>query len=140
MAKAAANTTCCTDAAGLPLAATLTGANAHDSTQLLDLVDEVGPVGGKPGRPRQRPDAVLADRAYDAAWLRAELRQRRIKPVIARRGAAHGSGLGVQRWVVERTHAWLHGFRRLRARWEARDDMHEAFLKLACGLICFRAL
>lgn len=42
--------------------------------------------------------------------------------------------------MVERTHAWLHGFRRLRTRWETRDDLHEAFLKLAWGLICFRAL
>ncbi|MEU6395282.1 transposase, partial [Streptomyces sp. NPDC046939] len=31
-------------------------------------------------------------------------------------------------WVVERTFAWLHGFRRLRVRWERRADIHEAFL------------
>lgn len=31
------------------------------------------------------------------------VRARRIRPVIARRGTAHGSGLGVYRWVVERT-------------------------------------
>jgi hypothetical protein len=28
-------------------------------------------------------------------------------------GSPHGSGLGVFRWVVERTLAWLHRFRRL---------------------------
>jgi hypothetical protein len=41
---------------------------------------------------------------------------------------------------VERSLAWLHQFRRLRIRWEHRADIHEAFLKLACCLICWRQL
>lgn len=44
------------------------------------------------------------------------------------------------RWVVERTFAWLYGFRRLRIRWERRADIHEAFLELACCLITHRQL
>ena len=63
-----------------------------------------------------------------------------VKPVIARRGTEHGSGLGAQRWVVERAFAHLHWFRRLRIRWEIRDDIHEAFLGLGCALICWRRL
>ena len=54
--------------------------------------------------------------------------------------AGHGSGLGVHRWVVEQTVALLHWFRRLRTRWEIRDDIHEAFLSLACAIICWRRL
>ncbi|WP_374114222.1 transposase [Streptomyces sp. NK08204] len=46
--------------------------------------------------------------------------------------------MGSVRWVVERTNAWIHGFRRLRIRWEIRDDIHEAFLKLACCVITYR--
>lgn len=61
-------------------------------------------------------------------------------PFIALRGEKHGSGLGVYRWVVEQTFALLRWFRRLRIRWEFRDDTHEAFLRLACGIICFRRL
>jgi hypothetical protein len=34
--------------------------------------------------------------------------------------------------------AWLHGFRRLRIRWERRDDIHDAFLGLAVCLITHR--
>ncbi|GHC53903.1 hypothetical protein GCM10010507_32750 [Streptomyces cinnamoneus] len=49
-------------------------------------------------------------------------------PAIARRGTRHGTGLGTYRWVIERPFAWLHGFRRLRIRWERRADIHEAFL------------
>lgn len=63
-----------------------------------------------------------------------------VKPVIARRGTEHGSGLGAQRWVVERAFAHLHWFRHLRIRWEIRDDIHEAFLTLGCALICWRRL
>jgi transposase len=63
-----------------------------------------------------------------------------VKPQIARRGTKHGSGLGTRLWVVERAFAHLYWFRRLRIRWEIRDDIHEAFLSLACSLICWRRL
>ena len=39
-------------------------------------------------------------------------------------------------WVVERTLAWLHQFRRLNVRYERRADIHEAFLHLGAVLIC----
>jgi transposase len=121
----------------VPLATTLTGANAHDVTQLIPLVDAIPPVRGKPGRPRRRPEAVQGDRAYDSEPHRAELRARRIEPVLAQRNTEHGSGLGVYRWVVERTISWLHQNRRLRVRYERRDDIHEAFLAIGCILICW---
>jgi transposase len=60
-----------------------------------------------------------------------------VKPLIARRGTEHGSSLGSQRWVVERTFAHLYWFRRLRSRWEIRDHIHEAFLTLGCALLCY---
>jgi hypothetical protein len=63
-----------------------------------------------------------------------------VKPVIARRGEQHDSGLAVYRWVVEQGFALLHWFRRLRIRWEIRDDIHEAFLRFACAIICRRRL
>ncbi|MFN2466961.1 MAG: transposase, partial [Gaiellaceae bacterium] len=49
-------------------------------------------------------------------------------------------GLGRERWVVERTIAWLHQHRRLRVRYERRADIHEAFLYLGASLICFSRL
>nr|WP_237281920.1 IS5 family transposase [Streptomyces griseochromogenes] len=127
-----------TDAQGIPLAVSLTGGNHNDVTQLLPLLDKVPPVAGVVGRPRHRPDALLADRGYDHDKYRRLLWQRGIRPVIARRGEPHGSGLGIFRYVVERTIAWQHGFRRLRIRWERRDNIHEAFLGLATCLITYR--
>jgi transposase len=125
-----------TDANGIPLAVTLTAANAHDVTQLEPLLDAIPPVRGKPGRPRRKPDRVQGDRAYDSEPHRRRLRERRIEPVLAKRNTAHGSGLGKHRWVVERTISWLHQFRRLRIRYERRDDIHKAFLHLGCAILC----
>jgi transposase len=122
------------------LAITLTGANRHDVTQLLPLVDAVPRVRGRRGRPRWRFGKVQGDRGYHSDPHRRALRKRGIEPVLARRGAPHGSGLGVYRWVVERALSWLHQNRRLKIRYERRDDIHEAFLALACALICLNCL
>jgi transposase len=97
-------------------------------------------VRGTVGRPRRRPDRVTGDRAYDYASRRRELRQRGIRPEIARRMTQRGSGLGRYRWVVERTFAWLHQLKRLHIRYDRRADIHEAFLALGCCLICYRRL
>jgi transposase len=129
-----------TDAAGVPLAMSLTGAHRNDVTQLLPLLDKIPPVRGRRGRPRRRPDRLYADRGYDHDSYRRKVRIKGIEPVIGRRGTPHGSGLGVYRWVVEQTLALLHWFRRLRIRWEIRDDIHEALLTLACAIICYRRL
>jgi transposase len=97
-------------------------------------------VRGKVGRPRQRADSVIADRGYDHEKYRREIWARGVKPIIARRGSEHGSGLGTLRWVVERSFAWLHFFRRLRLRWERLPSLHEAFMSLGCAVICWRYL
>lgn len=103
-------------------------------------MDAVPPIGGRPGRPRRRPRVLVADRGYDHDAYRRMLRARGIRPQIARRKTAHGSGLGRVRWPVERTISWLHQFRRLLVRFERRAEMHEAFLRLGCCLICLRKL
>ena len=128
------------DAKGIPLAVLLTGANVHDITQLQALVEAIPPVRGKPGRPRRRPESVQGDRGYSSEGHRRWLRSKGIQPLLAKQGEPHGSGLGKTRWVIERTIAWLHHFRRLRIRWERREDIHLAFLKLGCALITFNFL
>ncbi|WP_425274813.1 transposase [Streptomyces viridosporus] len=44
------------------------------------------------------------------------------------------------KWIVERTFAWLHQFKRLRIRYEIRADLHFGLLQLACSIICLRRL
>lgn len=128
------------DGRGIPLAIQLTGANRNDSQQAIALVDAIPTLQGHRGRPRHRPDCVLGDRGYDAEGIRQGLRERGIVPLLAKRNTEHGSGLGVWRWVVERTFAWLNQFRRLRIRYEKRADIHEALLSLACALLCWNVL
>lgn len=83
-----------TDGNGIPLRVSLTGAHPNDVTQFPSLGDSPPPVRGKRVRPRRKPRAVYADRGYDHDIYRRRLRERRITPRIARRGQAHGSGLG----------------------------------------------
>jgi transposase len=83
----------------------------------------------------------LADRAYDAeAKIRQPLRRDGTRPLIAKRNAPNGSGLGEFRYVVESCFEWLFQWRRLRVRYEKRSDIHTAFLHLACAMICWREL
>ena len=118
----------------------LTGGQRNDVTQLLPLLDAIPPIRGRRGRPRRRPGKVYADRGYDHDTYRRLLGERGITPVIARRGTGHGSGLGRWRWVVERTLAWLHAFRRLRTRYERGAATHQAMISLACSISCLRKL
>ena len=83
---------------------------------------------------------MMGDRAYWSHRYHRELRRRKIKPQIAPPKSPHGSGLGKERWVVERTISWLHQKRKLPIRYERRDDIHEALLQIGCALICFSLL
>jgi transposase len=126
------------DGNGIPLAGDVTAANVPEIKDLLPLLDSVGPVAGKPGRPRQRPEELYGDRAYDSQPHREEVRRRGIKPKLARRNTEHGSHLGKFRWVVERTISWLHGYRKMRFVTEKTEEMKFAFFNLALALICSR--
>jgi transposase len=120
---------------GVPLAARQSAANVPDAALPEPLVDAVPPIRRPRGRPRRRPAKLHADKAYDAAEHRRALRRRHIAPRVARRGVESSERLGRHRWVVERTLAWLHRFRRLRIRDERRDDIHQGFLTLGAALI-----
>jgi transposase len=104
---------------------------------LLPLVDAFPLLRGRPGRPARKPRLIQGDRGYDSQPHRDQLHQRGIASQLAKRRTPHGSGLGRTRWVVERTVAWLHRFRRLAVRYERRPCIHEAFLTLACSLVCW---
>jgi transposase len=129
-----------TDAQGIPLATTVTGANEADVTQLLPLVDSIPDLSGPEGDKPTKPKALYADRGYDSEPHREELRDRGIEPKIAKRRTEHGSGLGIYRWVVERTEAWLHNFRKLRLRTDPDGAIHKALVALGSALICLRFL
>jgi len=129
-----------TDAQGIPLAGTVTAANVNEVTQVFQVLMDMPPVGGKPGPPRQKPDSLQGDTGYDSEPVRQLLRWLGIIPLLPKKNREHGSGLGVYRWFVERTIAWLHAFGRLRRRLDRLTEIQEAFLRLALALICLRFL
>jgi transposase len=128
------------DRHGVPLAVRTVGANVSDQTQIIPLVAGFPAVGGKPGRPKTKPDTVVADRGYDSESTRWILRWLGIEPKIAKRNTGHGSGLGKVRWVVERTVGWLKGLRRLRVRYDRLKIINDAWTTLAVSAICFNIL
>ena len=129
-----------TDRNGLPLAVAVSAANTHDSLVLIPLVQSIPAIRSPRGRRRRRPDKLHADKGYDYPHLRAWLRSRRITPRIARRGVETSERLGRHRWVIERSLAWLTGYRRLTLRYERSAKLFCAFLTLAATLTCYKKL
>jgi transposase len=127
------------DLHGTPLAVALTGGNRNDVTQLLPLVDGIGPIAGKRGRPRRRPNQVIADRGYDHDKYRRELWRRGVKPVIGRRATEHGSGLGGCGGLSS---VRLPGCTTSAGSASAGNarPVCTALLSLGCALICWRRL
>ncbi|MFI5814972.1 transposase [Streptomyces sp. NPDC051643] len=109
----------------------------HDVTQLMALLDAIPRIRGVRGRPGNRPRRLFAERGYDKY-------RRLIRPAASHRrlpAKAHPTAPAwAKRWVVERTFAWLHQFKRLRIRYEIGADVHLGLLQLACSIICLRRL
>ncbi|MFD6127667.1 IS5 family transposase, partial [Streptomyces hydrogenans] len=128
------------DRNGLPLSLGISGANMHDSQGLEPLVRGIPPIRSRRGPRRRKPVKLHADKGYDYDHLRRWLRQRGIRPRIARRGVESSQRLGRHRWVVERTVSWLAGCRRLHRRYERKAEHFLAFVGIAAALIGFRRL
>jgi IS5 family transposase len=121
------------DRQGIPLAVDLSAANTHDSKLLEPMVGAVPAIKGprgRAGRPRKRPAKVRCDKGYDYPRCRRALRRRRITPRIALRGIEPSDRLGRHRYVVERSLAWLVGYRRFQVRYQRHADILLGFLYL----------
>lgn len=138
--KAGSKETLMVDAHGTPLAIRTVGANVSDHREIIPIVLQFPHIGGQPGRPKEHPDTLYADRGYDSDDTRALLRWLGIQPMIAKRNTEHGSGLGKVRWVVERTISWIKGLRRLRVRYDRLQVIQNAWTTLAAAVVCFRIL
>jgi len=142
------------DGRGLPMSVLLTPGQAGDNPQLLPLLDQVTVGRDGPGRPRKRPDRVLADKAYSHPSTRAALRQRGIaftsperRDQIDRRRAKGSRGgrppafdpdLYADRNVVERCFNRLKQFRDLATRYAKRLAYYQAELTIAAIVLWLR--
>nr|WP_246096384.1 IS5 family transposase [Streptomyces botrytidirepellens] len=128
------------EAQDIPLAVAVSGANLHDSQVFKPLIPAIPAIRSRRGRRRRRPVKIRADKAYFSADHLAWLRGRGLVPRIARPGIESSERLGRHRWTIERSIAWLFGFRRLTVRYERKDSHFLAFLGLAAALTCYKKL
>ncbi len=142
------------DGRGLPVSMILTPGQDGDNPQLLPLLDQIRVPRVGPGRPRSKPEAVLADKAYSHPSTRAALRQRRIRftspertDQIYRRKAkgAHGGRPPMvdltgykRRNVVERCFNKLKQFRDFATRYAKRAAYFKAEITLAATILWLR--
>ena len=86
---------------------------------------------------------LVADRAYDSDNLRDRLAERGLDLVCPhrrnRKKPKRQDGRKLRRyrrrWIVERTIAWLHNFRRIVVRWDRHVNIYKAFIHVACIMI-----
>ncbi|WJY54620.1 IS5 family transposase [Streptomyces chengbuensis] len=142
------------DGRGLPLAVVVPPGNVNDSTAVDAVLDAVRVPRTGVGRPRRRPDAVIADKAYSSRAIRQTLRRRGIRAVIPeradqranrmRRGRAGGRppafdrDLYKVRNVVERCFNRLKQFRAIATRFDKLAARYRAGLHLAALVLWLR--
>jgi transposase len=135
------------DGHGRPLAAVVTGGHRNDGAVLAAVLADLRVPRLGPGRPRTRPEAVVADKAYSAGAYRRALHARGIKVVIPeksdtivvrrRRGSRGGRPPGLDadahrgRNVVERHCALTKQWRGLATRYDKLAITYRAAVVLA---------
>ncbi|TAY65536.1 IS5 family transposase [Rhizobium leguminosarum] len=121
-----------TDGRGLPIKISITPGHAHDLTAASELLDNL-PSGAM----------LLADKAYDANWLRSKLRAERswanIPPKSNRKGSiVFSPWLYKKRNLIERFFNKLKYYRRVATRYDKLGMTFLAMTKLACIRITLR--
>ena len=136
------------------MATLLTPGQAGDNPQLVPLLDQIRVGRDGPGRPRTRPDMVIADKAYSHLSTRTEMRYRQISFTCPERSdqiahrKAKGSAGGRPpafdavaykgRNVVERCFNRLKQFRDLATRYAKRLAYYRAELTIAAIILWLR--
>lgn len=97
-----------------------------------------------PDRPQPtaaKPQGMCLDKGYDFAEIYDLLEQHGYTPHVRYRGEGvwvRAPEHQARRWVVERTHSWLHRFRAVLIRWNKKADNFLGLLHLACGWITLK--
>ncbi|WP_435854792.1 IS5 family transposase [Streptomyces longwoodensis] len=144
------------DGKGRPLAILVTPGQRHDSVCARPLLERIRVPRTGTGRPRCRPDQVIADKAYSSRGFRAYLRKRGIAHTIPektdqrrhrlRRGCHGGRPPGFDRETyrrrntIERCFNRLKGFRGIATRYEKTATSYEAAVTLASFLLWARSV
>ena len=132
-----------TEATGIPIGVATDAANVPEvelaGLALADIPAEVPVPFGVP---------VVADRAYDSDPLREDLAEDGYTLIAPHRKnrtkSATNDGRRLRRykrrWIVERTFAWMHSYRRVVTRFERNVNLYDGFVHLACAFIALNRL
>lgn len=141
------------DACGAPFAIRISAGNENERRHLLPLLEDLLARGIKPAQ-------LWADRGYDGEQIRQQLLAHGVEPMISRRRRSGDpippgtryvrrgrrlqpkapDPLGRHRWQIERTHSWLHNWRRVATRWERRPELWLAVIQTAAALTIHQML
>lgn len=137
------------DGQGIPLGKHLGSASpAEVKLAEITLASISVPNRSRRGRPRQKPQRLIGDKAYDSDPLRRRLKKRGIELIAphkvnrVRKPTHDGRALRRyrKRWKIEPTNAWLGNFRHLVVRYDRSLQIYEAFFHIACCMIALRRL
>ena len=135
------------DGQGIPLGALLASASPHEVTLAEATLARVK-VPRRRGRPRNKPQRIIADKGYDSDPLRRRMKQRGIELIAPyrwnKKDKAFYDGRKLRRyrrrWKVQRTNAWFGNFRRLVVRYDRLLSVYQGFFHVACLIITLRHL
>lgn len=135
------------DARCRPIGRVTSAGQRHDSVAFTALMADIRIPRRRGGRPRTRPDRVLADKAYSTTKIRATLRARRIKATIPQpvnqvngrraKGSAGGRPPAFDKRIyrdrntVERAINLLRGYRAVATRYDKREFVYKGTIDVA---------
>ncbi len=135
------------DGQGIPLTGILSSASTSEFNLIFPTLDTIA-IEKRPRHPIKKTKILIADKGYDAAWVRDGLRKRGITPYIPKRRSKGQIEEPIYnerikpfyrtRWLVERTIAWIGNYRRVTTRYEHYAHIYNAFFQLTCIMICLK--
>ncbi len=136
------------DGQGLPLGISITSASPAEVTLVESTLATIAVPREGRGRPRSKPERLIADRAYDSDYLRTTLAWRQIELICPHRSnrkrPKRQDGRKLRRyrrrWIIERSISWLGSFRRLLVRHERFTRGFLALCQIAATIIALRRL
>jgi len=130
-----------TEAAGVPVALAVDGANRHDMRLARETIE--GVVVDRPEPTKRRPQGMCLDKGYDYLEVWEMLEEFNFTAHVAVNDpdavpVERKAGRKARRWVVERTHSWMNRFRGVLIRWNKKPENYLAMLHLVCATIAYR--
>ena len=129
------------DGRGVPLSIIVTGANRHDVSQLVTVLEAI--MIKKLSPLVRRSKHLCADAGYTGVPALSIIEQHGYIPHVKGRGQeaaelVNDPNKKARRWVVEVAHSWFNRFRKLLVRYEKLERSFMALNYLAAAIIAFR--